>query len=419
MTDREIIVHVDLEGESRLAGRLWSRVRGGRESASFEYDRSWLENPRRFALEPALALASAPFHTCRGKALFAAMGDSVPDRWGRALMCRAEIRRAQRKRETPRALFDADILLLADDEARQGALRFKADPKGPFLAQEGGKGIPPLAALPRLLAAAERVSRHEEDDEDLRLLLAPGSCLGGTRPKACVRDSDGTLMLAKFPQPGDDFDVVLWEGVALSLAAKAGVETPDWRIERIGDQHVILIRRFDRDGAGRIPFLSAMAMLDASDHEPRSYLEIADALRQHGGAAKADLIQLWRRIAFGVLVSNTDDHLRNHGFLRRDHAGWRLSPAYDINPVPSRVRARILSTSISADDPAASIALALDTAGHYGLRPEEARDFAAQAAQAVSGWRGEAARLGVAADEIGRMASAFEHEDLEIAGKMA
>jgi serine/threonine-protein kinase HipA len=266
-----------------------------------------------------------------------------------------------------------------------------------------------------LLSATERVANEEEDDEDLRFLIVPGSSLGGARPKASVRDNDGHLALAKFPHREDDINVVLWEGVALSLASKAGIEVPDWRIEQIGGRSVILIRRFDRVESERIPFLSAMSMLGANDNEPHSYLEIADALRQYGAATKADLVELWRRIVFSVLVSNTDDHLRNHGFLYGSHEGWRLSPAYDINPVPVDIRPRVLSTSINLDDPTASIDLAMETAEYYGLKPADAAHVAFEVAHAVSGWREEAARLGIAAREIERMASAFEHDDFKTA----
>lgn len=409
--DREVFVYIDLQGEPILVGRLWSRIRKSRESATFEYDPSWLAHPERFALEPALSLAPGPFHTPPEKALFGAIGDSAPDRWGRVLMRRAERRRAEREGQTPRTLFEADFLLLVDDVARQGALRFKAEPDGLFLAPENGMRIPPLIELPRLLSAAERVANEEEDDEDLRLLIVPGSSLGGARPKASVRDHDGHLALAKFPDKQDDINVVLWEGVALALAEKAGIAVPEWRIEAIGGKPVILIRRFDRAGGQRIPFLSAMSMLGANDNEQHSYLEIADALRQYGAATKDDLAQLWRRIVFSVLISNTDDHLRNHGFLYGSHEGWRLSPAYDLNPVPVDIRPRVLSTAIDMDDPTASIELALGTADYYGLKQEDAKDIARQVARAVANWRGEAEKLGVSMREIGRMASAFEHED--------
>lgn len=409
--DREILVHVDLHAEPILVGRLWSRIRKGRESASFEYDPTWREHADRFTLEPALTLASGPFHTSVEKALFGAIGDSAPDRWGRMLMRRAERRRAEREGQAPRTLFEVDVLLLVDDEARQGALRFKTELDGPFLAPENAMRVPPLVELPRLLSAAERVANEEEDDEDLRLLIVPGSSLGGARPKASVRDHDGRLALAKFPHKQDDVNVVLWEGVALSLAAKAGISVPHWRIEAVDGKPVILVRRFDRAAGERIPFLSAMSMLDANDNETHSYLEIADALRQYGAATKEDLIQLWRRIVFSVLISNTDDHLRNHGFLYVSHEGWRLSPAYDLNPVPVDIRPRVLSTAIDTDDPTASIDLALETADYYGLKQKDAKDVACDIGHAVATWLEEAAKLGITSREAARMASAFEHED--------
>lgn len=410
--DREIFVYIDLHGAPVLVGRLWTRVRKGRESASFEYDASWLDHPERFALEPALTLAPGPFHTLPEKALFGAIGDSAPDRWGRVLMRRAERRGAEKERQTPRTLLEADFLLRVDDEARQGALRFADELGGPFLAPAGGTRIPPLLQLPRLLSASERLADQKEDDEDLQLLVAPGSSLGGARPKAAVRDHDGNLALAKFPRQQDDVDVVLWEAVALALADRAGIAVPEWRVERIDGKPVILIQRFDRAAGQRIPFLSAMSMLGTTDNEMHSYLEIADALRRYGAAAKEDLAQLWRRIVFNVLISNTDDHLRNHGFLYESHAGWRLSPAYDLNPVPIDIRPRVLSLTIDLDDPAASIELALETAEYYGLKTLEATSIAGEVACSISSWRTEAAGWKVHAREIERMSSAFEHEDL-------
>ena len=412
--DGESLVYVELQGESVLVGRLWSRTRGARESATFEYDASWLTHPGRFALEPALPLTSGPFHTPVDKALFGATDDTAPDRWGRVLMRRAERRRAEKAGQTPRTLSETDYLLLVDDEARQGALRFAATPGGPFLAEPSGWRIPPFVELPRLLSAATRVTNDEEDDEDLRILIGPGSSLGGARPKASVRDQDGHLALAKFRDRRDDYGIVLWEGVALSLALKAGVAVPQWRIEEVAGEPVALIRRFDRVDGERIPFLSAMSMLGARDNEVRSYLEIADALRQHGAAAKEDLAQLWRRVVFNVMISNTDDHLRNHGFLLHgDNIGWRLAPAYDLNPVPVDVRSRVLSTAIAIDDATASLELALETAEYYGIKASDARTIAVEVATAVSDWRGVAARLNIPSREIDRMASAFVHQDVE------
>ena len=413
--DREVFVYADLQGTPHLAGRLWARLRKDRESATFEYDKTWLTQPDHFSLEPALKLGPGPFHTPSGKPLFGAIGDSVPDRWGRVLMRRSERRRAERAGQTPRTVREIDYLLMVDDEARQGALRFAEREGGPFVAEHGPTKIPPMIELPRLLSAAEHVLSDEDSDEDLRLLLAPGSSLGGARPKASVRDRDGHLMIAKFPNKADEVNTVLWEAVALTLAANAGIAVPAWRVETIAGKPVLLLRRFDREHAKRVPFLSAMSMLDAKDNETRSYMEFVDVLRQHGAAPKEDMHELWRRILFSILISNTDDHLRNHGFLWAGPAGWRLSPAYDLNPVPIDIRPRILSTAIDLDDSTASLRLALQVAGYFELDEIESRKIAAQAGAAVAAWRKAAAKLGLHSAEIDRMASAFEHEDLKAA----
>lgn len=413
--DKEALVYVDLQGAPQLVGRLWARIRTGRESATFEYDETWLAHRDRFSLEPALMLGPGPFHTPSGKPLFGAIGDSAPDRWGRVLVRRAERRRAEREGQAPRTVREIDYLLMVDDEARQGALRFAEREGGQFLAEHGPTKIPPLIELPRLLSAAEHVMSETDSDEDLRLLLAPGSSLGGARPKASVRDRDGHLAIAKFPNKGDEVNAVLWEALALTLAAKAGIPVPAWRIETVAGKPVLLLRRFDREQRMRVPFLSAMSMLGAKDNEIRSYMEFVDVLRQHGAAPKEDMHALWRRIVFSILISNTDDHLRNHGFLWTGPAGWRLSPAYDLNPVPSDIKPRVLSTAIDLDDATASLKLALQVASYFELSEDEAHQIAKQVGQAVARWRQAAKKLGITATEIGRMASAFEHEDLNLA----
>jgi serine/threonine-protein kinase HipA len=415
--DKEALVYVDLDGVPHLVGRLWARVRKNKESATFEYHPAWLAHAARFSLEPALTLGPGPFHTPADTPMFGAIGDSVPDRWGRALMRRMERRRAEREGQAPRTLQEIDYLLLVDDEARQGALRFAEREGGPFQREEGVKRIPPLNELPKLLSAAEHVVEETDTDEDLRLLFAPGSSLGGARPKASVRDKQGRLAIAKFPRRDDELNTVVWEAVALTLAGKAGIAVPAGRVEPVANKSVLVLRRFDRDGARRIPFLSAMSMLGSRDNDTRSYLEIVDALRQHGAAPKEDMHALWRRLAFNILISNTDDHLRNHGFLYEGSDGWRLSPAYDLNPVPTDIKPRILTTAINEDDNTASLALALEVAGYFELDADHARAIAAQVGKAVSKWRGEAARHGLTKPEIDRMASAFEHQDLEMARK--
>lgn len=413
--DTAVLVHVDLEGGPVLVGRLWARMRKGRDSATFEYDESWLERADRFALEPALRLGPGPFHTPADKPTFGAIGDSAPDRWGRVLMRRAERRRAERAGETPRTLREIDYLLMVNDEARQGALRFALEPGGPFLATDDTTPIPPLVDLPRLLCAAEHVAGDSDTDEDLRLLLAPGSSLGGARPKASIRDRDDHLAIAKFPHKGDEIDIVRWEAVALRLADKAGITVPDWRMEEFGGKPVILLRRFDRAGSRRIPYVSAMSMLGATDNETRSYLEFVDALRRHGAAPREDMRMLWRRIVFSILVSNTDDHLRNHGFLYDGPDGWRLAPAYDLNPVPVDIKPRVLATAIDLDDGTASLDLAIGVADYFDLDEDEAHAIAREVGRAVEGWREDASRIGLVSSQIERMASAFEHDDLRAA----
>jgi len=407
--ETECLIYVDLSGTLHFVGTLWARMRKDRESATFEYDKDWLANPLRFSLEPVMALGPGPFHT-GDRRLFGAIGDSAPDRWGRVLMRRAERRRADREGRTPRTIREIDYLLMVDDEARQGALRFATRAGGPFLAQPGRVRIPPLIELPRLLSASEHVLADKESDEDLRLLLAAGSSLGGARPKASVRDRDGHLTIAKFPHEGDEINTVVWEAVALTLAGNAHIVVPDWRLEFIAKKPVLLLRRFDRLEGTRIPFLSAMSMLNAKDNEQRSYMEFVDLLRQYGAAPKEDMHMLWRRIVFSILISNTDDHLRNHGFLYSGPAGWRLSPAYDVNPVPIDIKPRVLSTAIDLDDSTASLELALSVAAYFELSLDEAMEIAAEVGAAVSHWRHVAADLGLTTAEIDRMRSAFEHE---------
>ena len=411
MTDKHLLVYLDLDSEPRLVGRLWARNRKGKESATFEYDASWLKHPARFALEPALVLSHGPHHTAAGRRLFGAIGDSTPDRWGRLLIQREERRKAHEAKREPRTLGEIDYLLGVGDIARQGALRFAENEGGPFMA--AGVQIPPLVRLPALLGAALRITADGGSDEDLKLLLAPGSSLGGARPKASIIDRDNQLAIAKFPQHDDLVPKTQWEAVALTLAAKAGIPTPEWRMETVAKRHVLLLRRFDRADERRIPFLSAMSMLDAQDNEPRSYLEIADALRRYGAKPEADCAQLWRRIVFSILISNTDDHLRNHGFLYDAAGGWRLAPAYDLNPMPVDIKPRILTTAIDEADGTASLDLTFEVARHFGIKPDKARSIANEVGSAVKNWRKTAKALGLSPNATERMSSAFEHEELK------
>jgi serine/threonine-protein kinase HipA len=330
-------------------------------------------------------------------------------------MRRMSRREAEREGRAARTLHEVDYLLMVDDEARQGALRFAEQPGGPFLREPSATRIPPLMELPRLLSAAERIVDETDTDEDLRLLFAPGSSLGGARPKASVRLKDGSLAIAKFPRRDDEINVVAWEAIALALARRAGIATPVARLEDVAGQPVLVVTRFDRVNGHRIPFLSALSMLGAKDNESRSYLEFVDVLRRFGAAPAEDMEALWRRMVFTILISNTDDHLRNHAFLYAGQGGWRLSPAYDLNPVPIDIKPRVLATAITEDDTTASMRLAFDVAGYFEIADVRAREIAAEVAAAVSTWRTVAGRHGISRQEIDRLGTAFEHRDLEIA----
>ena len=418
MSSKEVIVHISLGGENVRVGKLWFHSRKGRESASFEYDKKWLEHPEKFALEPVLKLTEGTFHTQAGLSVFGAIGDSAPDRWGRVLMRRAEMVKAKSDNKTPRTLFEVDYLLGVSDEARQGALRFSTVPDETiFLTPKDQTTIPPLFKLPRLLSASERFIEDSESAEDLKLLLAPCSSLGGARPKASVRDRDGSLAIAKFPRKDDEFNIVMWEAVALTLAKSAGINVPSWGLENILEKSVLVIKRFDRLNGQRIPFLSAMGMLGAQDNEQHSYLEMAYALARDGASPEKDMAELWRRIVFTIMISNTDDHLRNHGFIYERYKGWRLSPAYDINPVPAEIKPRILTMAINFEDTSASLDTAMVVAKDFRISKEKAIEIVKNIVSAVKQWKRVAEDFGLSKHEIDRMTSAFEHEDLDKAEK--
>lgn len=414
MSNRKVFVFIDLGEKLHLVGQLWARSNRRKEGSSFQYEENWLNFNERFALEPALQLTNGIFHTGADQNIFGAIGDSAPDRWGRILMRRSAARDARTSNNPLHTLTEIDYLLGVYDEARQGALRFSDTLEGPFLQSSNSPPIPPLIELPKLLSATENLLEYKESDEDLRLLLAPGSSLGGARPKACVRDKDGQLAIAKFPRKDDEYSTVLWEAVSLKLASKAGIRVPEWRVEQIAAKPTLIMRRFDRHLTKRIPFLSAMSMIGARDNEEHSYLEIADAIRQHGAQPNSDIIELWKRIVFSILISNTDDHLRNHGFLYERFKGWTLSPMYDVNPTPTQIKPRILTTAIDLYDGTASLPLAFSVAKEYGLTEKQAIQIAKEVGNAVKTWKEEAKRLHISTSEIERMTSAFEHQDLAL-----
>lgn len=407
--DREIEVHIDWDGATRPIGRLWARAKGARQTCSFAYDQTWLGLSGAFALEPNLPLVRGDAHWDGG--LFNAFSDPAPDRWGRNLMGRRERHQAKAEGRAPRTLLEADFLMLVEDQTRLGALRFR-DVGADGFATAAAHPVPSLVALPRLLGAARRIGADRETDEDLRLLLAPGSSLGGARPKASVKDGQGGLLIAKFPSQTDDWPIPTWESVAMTLAERAGITVPAFQLRQVARRPVFMTSRFDRmaDG-GRRPFCSALTALGAADGEIRSYLELVEVLRRDGADAPGDAAQLWRRMVFNILISNTDDHLRNHGFLR-EPGGWRLSPAYDLNPMPTDVKPRFHALALNETDQEASLDTALGAAAYFRLGNPEAAAIAREIGAVVATWRDVAARHDLTANQIDRMASAFEHDDL-------
>ncbi len=409
MSAETIYVYVQLGGSDHLVGRLWTHGDGRRGSASFRYAESWLTHEQRFEIEPYLPPMEGTQHTDSGRELFASFLDCAPDTWGRMLIRHHAEREARRAARTPRRLGEVDYLLGVSDIARQGALRFKRDPQGNYLAEAAEGAIPPLVTLPRLLVASQKVLDGEESERDLRELLFPGSSLGGARPKASFVDRRGELYIAKFPKRDDEDNVVLWEAVALTLAERAGLNVQKWKLENVGGKSVLLLKRFDRSGRIRVPFISAMTLLNAHDGESGqySYLDIADGIRRYGARAAADLRELWSRILFSVLISNTDDHLRNHGFLRLSSQGWCLAPLYDVNP--SAFNVTRLQFNINETDSATSVPLVLSVADAFGLTAADAELILARQRSAVSTWQAAAKSFNLPASQIERMRQAFTH----------
>lgn len=408
----EFEVHLSLGGVTRKIGLARSNRARGKETVVFEYAEEWLRSADSFELEPDLPLTRGGFAPPAGQAIHGALGDSAPDAWGRRLMQRAERRQAEREGRAVRTLMESDYLLGVSDQTRLGALRFRRVGEEEFLA-DSHRGIPALVDLGRLLQSTERILRDEETDEDLQLIFAPGSSLGGARPKASVIDQHGRLSIAKFPKENDEYSIETWEEIALRLAERAGIVTPHHELRQIAGRAILLSRRFDRADGRRIPFISAMALLGAKDGQAGSYPEMVDALARHGTQAKKDAHALYRRVALNVLVSNVDDHLRNHGFLRIDQSGWTLAPAYDLNPVPADLKAHVLTTNIGLDEGTCSVDLLEASADYFALSLAEARKIIKEVAMATSTWRNVARDVGASAAEIHRMASAFEHAALQ------
>jgi serine/threonine-protein kinase HipA len=404
-----IEVHIAWPGSTHLVGRLHTAERS--TAVTFEYAREWLARDGAFSIDPTgLPLGPSPIH---GAALFGALQDCGPDRWGRVL-----IERAVRKQVLDRKPYrEIDYVLALDDTARVGALRFRAESAGPFLAATAGK-LPPLVSMSALLRAADAIHGETETAADLRFLLGAGSPLGGARPKSAVTLDDGRLAIAKFPKPDDVRDIAAGEVLALHLAKQAGINVAGSRLITVGGRSVAVITRFDRMRDQRLPFLSAQSLLGLPHGEAGAYTLLADGIRQFGDDVAGDLHELWRRLVFSLLASNYDDHLRNHGFLMRTPGKWSLSPAYDLNPVPEIERAQTPKTSISEDNIDSTIAAALEAAPRFGLKPPAAKAIVREVHAAVAGWRNVAKKLRIPVRTVGAYASAFEHPLMDEAAKI-
>ena len=413
MSTGDVDVDVQLAaGEMAPVGRLFLHRRAS--SASFQYTPAWLAHPQAYAIDPQLPLGAGSFHTAPEQGLFRALADTAPDRWGVELARRYERKQAGAEGRTMRNLDEAHFLLAVRDGLRQGALRLRDPDSGAYLSADA-HGVPHLLDLPRLLSASEHLEQDAESNEELRLLLEAGSSLGGARPKAVIVDQ-GRLYIAKFPRlQTDAWSVIGWERVAQELAAASGLSVPPSRMETVAGRQVLLLERFDRRaGGGRIGYVSAMTLLEARDGDRRTYLEIAEAIEQYSTRVTDDLRELWRRAAFSILISNTDDHLRNHGFLRVG-AGWTLSPAFDLNPNPDHVG--LLSTAIErARDRTASIEMLAGVAAYFRV-PDPAKTLQ-PIVTATGRWRAAATALGLG-QEISQLEPAFEHEQRVIARRLA
>ena len=415
---RTIRVHIG--DAARLVGTLRYDQQGTRESAVFEYDATWLADAERFAIEPALGLVAGPqFHrkTRDGSVFHAVIADTEPDGWGRRVIQRDYAKRRQEARRVgevapPRPLNSLDYLLAVDDVSRVGALRLQ-DENGRFqrASEDGRRTTPPLIELAHLLAASRAVETNTETAADLAYLRGRGTSLGGLRPKCSVIDDDGQLSIGKFPSVADERPVTKGEVLAMRLAKRAGIDAAEARLVESDGTPVALIRRFDRPpGGGRLMYVSAATMLGAEPGDPgeHAYTELVDALRQNGATPPADIEELWRRIAFSILITNVDDHLLNHGFLHVERGLWRLAPAFDINPFPERVRE--LKTWISEEaGPEATIEALMSVVPYFRLTQTRAKVILAEVEQGVAAWRDEGQTLGMTEVDLESFADAFEH----------
>ena len=411
---RNIYVYYDGEQvESPLMmGLLSCGHLRGKDIFSFEFDKSWLADKRFRSFDPDLQMFGGKQYVPQGKDNFGIFLDSTPDRWGRVLLERKEAEMARLENRKVRNLFETDYLLGVFDGSRMGALRFKIDPEGDFLDNDADVATPPWTSLRDLENASLNLEDCPEVQQSkwLRMLVAPGSSLGGARPKANVLDKDGSLWIAKFPSRKDRRDVGAWEAVCCEMARRSGVNVSDFRIERFSDKyHTFLTKRFDRTAGGkRRQFTSAMTLLGYSDgenSEGASYLEIAEWIERNCMNVNENLTELFRRIVFNIAVSNCDDHLRNHGFIYSPK-GWTLSPAYDLTPDPKGYG---LKLNISETDNSLDYDLALSIIPYLGINKDTAEGIIDKTRNVVSEWRKIATRYGIPNSEQDLTESAFRY----------
>ena len=409
---RKIYVYFDNNIDKRIkVGNLFVDLQKGKENFSFEYDDEFFTsflaaNFFDYDLQPYKARQYLPTE----KALFGIFSDVAPDRWGRVLMKRRErIRAEEEKLLKVRTLYEIDYLLGVYDEARMGALRFCLKEDGEYLSAERELSTPPFESLRSLEEASRQFEKEENllEGKWLKLLLAPGSSLGGARPKATIKDVDGSLWIAKFPSKNDEYNVGAWEKTVMDLAKLCGLNVPELRLMKFSKLgSTFLVKRFDREGDKRIHFMSAMTALGKKDGESSnvSYLDIAAFISAYGAKPEQDLLELWKRIVFNIAVSNTDDHLRNHGFVLTE-SGWRLSALYDVNP---NLDKNSLSLNITENDNDLSVNLALEVSEHFGLTQKEAAEIANEILVKVhDNWRNVANINGLSKSSIEYMKPAF------------
>ena len=409
-TDIYVYAHWKEMSEPKIIGILSAQQAKGKKAFSFEYDKEWLKSEQKFILDPDIQLYGGKQYPNQ-KENFGIFLDSMPDTWGRTLMKRREVQLARKNNEKPKTLYDIDFLLGVYDESRMGALRFKTDPNGDFLDNNKTTSTPPWSSIRELQNAAsifENDNDNEEVNKWLTVLMAPGSSLGGARPKANILDSDKSLWIAKFPSKTDTIDKAAWEFLAYQLAINAGINMAACRIEKIiGNHHTFFTKRFDRENGKRIHFASAMTMTTNNEDTIRdyqaSYLDIAEFISNHGANVEANLHQLWRRIVFNIAISNTDDHLRNHGFILTKE-GWTLSPAYDLNP---SIDKDSLALNIDMDNNDLDLELAKSVGEYFRLNKQQMEIIIQEVLQVTSNWKTIAKEIGISRSEQELMNKAF------------